>query len=364
MEDEEQNLQDQTQQESMQRDQIQKDQGQRDRIRQDTWDGQKERREKNFISCVIYVHNQEAVVSDFLEMLLQVLEEHFEHSEVICVNDVSSDRSVERIRQVSRRAVHTSLSVIHMSYYHGLELAMNAGTELAIGDFVYEFDSMVMDYSPDRIMEIYRRSLEGYDIVSAVPNRRERCSSRLFYRLYERYSMGNQHLQTERFRILSRRVINRISASSKSIPYRKALYAGCGLKTSEVRYEVLPGAASAGNSERSRQAPAGSGTREERRYRLSLATDVLILFTEVGYRFSMTMTVAMLVMSILMVGYSLFAYFVLHPVEGWTTTILFLSVAFFGLFGILTIIVKYLQLLVDMVFKRTHYSFESVEKLT
>ena len=53
----------------------------------------------------------------------------------------------------------------------------------------------------------------------------------------------------------------------------------------------------------------------------------------------------------------------IHPVEGWTTTILFLSVAFFGLFGILTIIIKYLQLLMDLVFKRKHYSFESVEKL-
>lgn len=37
---------------------------------------------------------------------------------------------------------------------------------------------------------------------------------------------------------------------------------------------------------------------------------------------------------------------------------------FFGLFGVLTIIIKYLQLLVDLVFKRKHYSFESIEKLT
>ena len=53
-----------------------------------------------------------------------------------------------------------------------------------------------------------------------------------------------------------------------------------------------------------------------------------------------------------------------NPVVGWTTTILFLSVAFFGLFGILTIIIKYLQLLVNLVFKRKHYSFEGIEKLT
>ena len=37
--------------------------------------------------------------------------------------------------------------------------------------------------------------------------------------------------------------------------------------------------------------------------------------------------------------------------------------AFFGLFGILTIVIKYLQLIVELVFKRKHYSFEGIEKI-
>ena len=78
----------------------------------------------------------------------------------------------------------------------------------------------------------------------------------------------------------------------------------------------------------------------------------------------MIMTVMMMVMSLLVIAYTVITYFMVNPVAGWTTTILFLSVCFFGLFGILTIIIKYLQLLVDMVFKRKHYSFESIEKLT
>ncbi|MCF0130867.1 MAG: glycosyl transferase family 2, partial [Pseudobutyrivibrio sp.] len=57
-------------------------------------------------------------------------------------------------------------------------------------------------------------------------------------------------------------------------------------------------------------------------------------------------------------------YLIGSPVEGWTTTILFLSFGFFGLFGILTVIVKYLQIIVNLVFKRKRYSFESIEKLT
>lgn len=40
------------------------------------------------------------------------------------------------------------------------------------------------------------------------------------------------------------------------------------------------------------------------------------------------------------------------------------SVTFFGLFGILTVIIKYFRLLVNRVFKRKHYSVEGIEKLT
>ena len=83
-----------------------------------------------------------------------------------------------------------------------------------------------------------------------------------------------------------------------------------------------------------------------------------------GYSFAKSMTIFMMCMSVFMIVYSAVIYATSNPVAGWTTTILFLSVAFFGLFGILTIVVKYLQLLVDLVFKRKHYSFESIEKLT
>ncbi len=76
------------------------------------------------------------------------------------------------------------------------------------------------------------------------------------------------------------------------------------------------------------------------------------------------MTGLMMLMSVFMVLYAVVIFVTGHPVEGWTTIILFLAVAFIGLFGILTIIIKYLQLIVNLEFKRKHYSFESIEKLT
>lgn len=309
-------------------------------------------KEKNFMSAVIYVHNAEARIEAFLKAVIQVMEDNFEHSEIICVNDDSTDNSVAVIKKVSKEAVHTSVSVLNMSYFHGREVAMNAGVDLSIGDFVLEFDSTVLDFDTEEIMKVYRKSLEGYDIVSASPDRKQRTSSNLFYYIINHFADYSYQMCTERFRILSRRVINRISSMNKTVPYRKAVYASCGLKTQNIKYNMVTGVITEADDKR------------EKKYRRDLAMDSLILFTEIGYRFSITMTVIMMLVAVLVAVYSVVIYLLSTPVAGWTTTIFFMAFAFFGLFGILTIIIKYLQILVDLVFKRKKYSFESIEKLT
>lgn len=307
-------------------------------------------KEKNFMSAVLYVHNDEAVVAGFLRMVMGVLETHFEHSEIICVNDYSQDGSVDIVRGISREAKSTTVTVLNMSYFHGTEAAMNAGMDLAIGDFVLEFDACVPDFAAAEIMRVYQRSLEGFDIVSASPDKKQRLTSNLFYRVFNKYTGYSYPLGTERFRVLSRRVINRISSMNKSVPYRKAVYANCGLKTANIRYPVS----------------GGQAVREDaaqRKYRTDLAVNSMILFTGLGYRFAVTMTILMMVVAVVVAVYSAVVYLFSTPVAGWTTTIFFMSFAFFGLFGILTVIIKYLQILVDLVFRRRKYSFESIEKM-
>jgi dolichol-phosphate mannosyltransferase len=310
-----------------------------------------ENKEKNFVSAVIYVHNAQDRVGEFLHTVIDMFENCFEQSEIICMNDGSVDNSLECIREAGKSAVHTSITIVNMSYFHGLEVTMNAGVELSIGDFVFEFDSTDLNFDKIEILNVYYHSLKGYDIVSAIPDNKEKRSSRLFYKVFSRFSNQPYQMHTESFRILSRRVINRISSMNKTVPYRKAIYVGQGLKTDSIIYKSL-------NKNVSRQ------DKQEKIYRFDLAVDALLLFTQVGYRFSIEMTFLMMVMSVFMMVYSIVIFATSNPVAGWTTTILFLSVVFFGLFGILTIVIKYLQLIVNLVFKRKQYNFEGIERLT
>lgn len=308
-------------------------------------------KEKNFVSAVIYVHNAENRIENFLRTIITVMEANFEHSEIICVNDLSEDKSLTKIKAVSAEAQSTSVSVINLSYFHGLELAMNAGIDMSIGDFVFEFDNTCLNFEPSMVMEIYQHSLEGYDIVSASPICKERFSSKIFYKVFEKFSDLSYQMTTESFRVLSRRVINRISSMNKTIPYRKAVYANCGLKTDNIQYKIV------NNSKY-------EVDKKENKYRASLAVDTLMIFTNIGYQFGKIMSAIMMIMTVFVLIYTIAAYALSKPVEGWTSTILFLAVAFLGLFGILTIIIKYLQILIGLVFKRKQYSFESIEKLT
>ena len=124
------------------------------------------------------------------------------------------------------------------------------------------------------------------------------------------------------------------------------------MQTANIKYKVQNNELSSEND------------KQLKKYRYDLAFETLILFTNAGGFVTKFMTTLMMIISAFMIVYTIVIYANAHPVAGWTTTILFLSVAFLGLFAILTIVVKYLQILVDLNFKRTKYSFESIEKLT
>lgn len=308
-------------------------------------------KEKNFISAVVYVHNNEKNIEYFLKTLNKQLNENFDNYEIICVNDRSHDKSVEEIKKVAKDISETVISIVNMSYYQGIELSMNAGIDLAIGDFVYEFDNVIVDYEPDTIMKVYQESLKGYDIVSAKSNSKKRFTSNIFYKLYNKNSNSMYKIHTETFRILSRRAINRVKSMNKTIPYRKAVYANCGLKLSVIEYNSL-------NSENKKLSKEINNTRK------NLAVDSIILFTDLAYKFAIIMSAVMMIVAVLTGIYTLYVFFASKPIEGWTTTMLLLSFAFFGMFAILTIMIKYLSIIIDLIFKKQKYLIESVEKVT
>lgn len=307
-------------------------------------------KEKNFISAVLYVRNSAALVREFLPALYSALDSCFEKFEIICVNDASSDESNKEIEAFSKKVSGATISVINMASFHGIELAMDAGVDLAIGDFVYEFDSLFGDYDMELVKDVYRMALQGYDIVSAVPQITLGYGSRLFYKVFNQYSLSANRIQQESFRILSRRAVNRVKSLNSTLAYRKAVYASCGLRTGMILYP---------NVRRGRKIP-----KEEKKNRGETAIEALILFTDVVQKLSFYVSAIFLFITVSIGIYTWIIYFSARkPVEGWTPLMLFLSIGFFGVFLLQTVILQYLSIILKVVFRKKQYLVESVEKI-
>ncbi len=244
------------------------------------------------------------------------------------------------------------INIIHMSYFQGLEASMNAGRDMAIGDFVYEFDDINPDYPPELIRDVYDRMLSGYDIVAASCKGKIKLTSRLFYLFYNLTSSSRNKIGQETFRILSRRAINRVMSMGQYIPYRKAVYVNCGLKTDTVYYE-------------SRSSVGRHKSKTDGNERMSLAIDSFIYFTNVLERLSLVVSGAFLLFTLGVAVYIAGSFFSANkPVEGWLSTMGFLSLGFFGVFSLLTFILKYLSVMLSLIFKHQRYLIEGVEKIS
>ena len=308
--------------------------------------------EKKFISIVIYLHNAASYLKFFLDTILPVYEENFEQFELVCVDDACSDGTVETLKSyVEAKQIKAMVSVVHMGFFHGLEGAMNAGRDIAIGDFVYEFDDIFVDYEPEVIMEVYHKLIEGNDIVAASSKGKLRLTSRVFYSLYNRTSRGKGKIGPETFRIVSRRAINRIKSMGQYIPYRKAVYMNCGLNTATISYH-------------SKDVNVRIKNKTVAAERTTLALDSFIYFTNALERISaivcgifllLTVGMGIYIVSDILSGTS--------TVEGWLSTMSFLAFGFFGVFALLTIILKYLSVLLNLIFRQQRYLVSDIEKV-
>lgn len=309
------------------------------------------KKEKKFVSLVVYLHNVQEQIVPFMEKTIAAIEEKFEQFEIVCVDDGCTDATIGVLKEyLEKNKVSVMVNIVHMSFFHGLESAMNAGRDLAIGDFIYEFDNIDADYPTELLWEAYEKVLEGNDIVGVGSMERMSFTSKMFYYIFNKTSKGRGKIGPESFRILSRRAVNRVKSIGQYIPYRKAMYANCGLRTNTIYY------VSAGK----RKKFSNKDTTE----RTALALDSFVYFTNALERLSAIISGVFLCLSIGMGIYILSDFLGgTNVVEGWLSTMGFLSIGFFGVFALLTIILKYLSVMLNLIFRQQRYLIADIEKV-
>lgn len=195
------------------------------------------------LSVVLSFRNEEKVIPELIRRLRAALAQCNADYELIFVNDDSTDRSLELLKE--QVAEDRRVKVITMSRRFGGTECLLAGIERAQGDAVIYLDCDLQD-PPELIPEMVGEWRKGADVVYTVRTRRIRESrlktliTGLAYRVIAALSEVSLPVDAGDFRLLSRRVVDELLRLTESEPYVRGLTVWIGFRQVSVRYERQP----------------------------------------------------------------------------------------------------------------------------
>ena len=285
------------------------------------------------LSVVAPVYNEEEGINTFIEASLKTLKSMKLNYELILVNDGSKDNTLELLKTAAKK--EKNIRVIELSRNYGREIAMTAGLEQAVGDYVVIMDSDMQD-PPELIPELLQKLLEDeLDVVYAARTSRagesflKRFTSTLFYRIARKMTGLDIPDNAGDFRIFSRRVINAITSMKEHNRYLKMLYAYVGYKVGHVPFE--------------RQERLAGQTSYNWYALIGAALDAILAFSNKPLRF-MSLTSVAISLTLFLYACYVFISKVLgtDAIEGWTSLMVMMSLMFSIMFIFLAVISEYI----------------------
>lgn len=192
------------------------------------------------ISVVGPVYNEEALIGQFCERVVAVLNEFGEPFEVVLVNDGSRDRSSEIIRAIHKREPRVKL--INFSRNFGLQPALTAGLDYARGKAVIVMDTDLQD-PPEVLPQLIEKWREGYQLVYAQRAERagetwfKKFSASAFYRVITKITNVEIPVDTGEFRLMDRKVVDALVSMREYSRFMRGLSMWVGFKQTGIRYQ-------------------------------------------------------------------------------------------------------------------------------
>ena len=193
------------------------------------------------ISLIIPCYNEQESLPAFFEEVTKVLTEMACTYELLFVDDGSSDRTLEILKEMEERDEH--VRYLSFSRNFGKEGAMYAGFCNTAGRYVAVMDADLQD-PPSLLPEMLRLIREeGYDSVATrrVTRKGEPVIksffARQFYKLINRISDANIVDGARDFRLMKRDMVDVIVAMSEYNRFSKGIFGWIGFKTYWLPFE-------------------------------------------------------------------------------------------------------------------------------
>jgi glycosyltransferase involved in cell wall biosynthesis len=163
--------------------------------------------------------------------------------EVIYVDDGSRDATLQVMQELAELDPH--VGVLALSRNFGKEIATTAGLDHARGEAVIVIDTDLQD-PPEVIPDLVAAWRSGFDMVYASRRVREgetwlkRNTAGAFYRLMARVGPVELPPNTGDFRLMSRRVVQAVTALREQHRFMKGLFSWVGFPTTGIFYDRAP----------------------------------------------------------------------------------------------------------------------------
>jgi dolichol-phosphate mannosyltransferase len=270
------------------------------------------------LSVIVPCYDEQECLPVFMQRMTAAAEaEVGADFDIILVNDGSRDRTWSCIVAMTER--YPGVLGVNLSRNHGHQLAVTAGLSLARGDQVMIIDADLQD-PPELLTEMRERMAQGYDVVYGRRRSRSRESqfkivtARLFYRTLVRLAEVEIPADTGDFRLMSRRIADQLNAMPEHDRFLRGMVAWLGGRQTEVLYDRDPRYA--------------GETGYSLVKMLRLAINGLIGFSVAPLHFAVVLAMIGALIGVVVLVYSLIAYFLGHVLPGWTS--LAMMTIFFG----------------------------------
>ncbi len=283
-----------------------------------------------FVSVVCRLHDERGLVESLVADVTCVLRESYENYELVLVDDGSTDGTSAQVKALLGQ--YECVRLLRLSRNFGLDIALTAGLETAIGDYVV---TMSAETDPPqlipRLVELAQRenaAVYGVALQRAPRGFLHRQGARLFHwackELFDLPLLPN----STQLRALSRQAVNAIVEIKDNYRYLRALTPYIGYQTRTLEYQPI--------------SRGGRGARESLFEAVDTAIAVVVSNSTRPLRFVSWLAVAA---SVLNLAYILYVFFVnlfkRNVAEGWTTLSLQNAGMFFLLFLILAVVTEY-----------------------
>lgn len=236
--------------------------------------------------------------------------------EIVLINDGSRDDSWAIMQYLA--TTDPRLVAINLSRNHGHQLALTAGLDLCSGEQILIIDADLQD--PPELLGELRATMarENADVVYAVRRKRagetlfKKATAAAFYRLLDRLTDTPIPLDTGDFRLMSRRALDALLSLPEQARFIRGMVAWIGFRQVPFPYDRAERHAGETNYPLSKM--------------LRLAFDAVTGFSTAPLRFASHASVALAGLALLLLFYIAWGYFEGNPVQGWTSTMLVVTV--------------------------------------